>query len=974
LSLILHHYSQFSVSTIDAFFQRVIRSFTRETNLLGNFRLEVENDLVLEEVVDLVLDKLTHDEELRGWVLEFSLERLVEGKDWDIRSALLDFSNEIFKEEYKAIEEDIARITADKSFFKNLKQQLTAVVRSFESNVVKSARALLHEFQQQGLAIQDFKYGKSGSIYGYVASLEQEIKMPGVRVMGMLDNPSEWPSKTVNAPAIVAQASRSWSARLVQIVQYIETEGEAYYSSSQALRNLYVFGLLADISKTLREYLSENNLMLLSDAPQFLHRVMKDQDTSFVYEKVGSFYRHFLVDEFQDTSGFQWSNLLPLIRNGIAQNYKSMIVGDIKQSIYRWRGGDLKILQESVKTDVGEAMIDVFPLDTNYRSTGHVVSFNNALFTAAATLISRETDTTFPQQAYEDVAQKIFRAADKGYVSVRFLDTKEAQENAASGEDGKAEKITFEDLSLEQLPALIEQLQDKGVSLRDIAFLVRDNKEGQMIAQYFMQYRSSENAKANYKYDVVSNESLRLDQATSVLVLVNAMRLLEDRKNMIARAQLAFEYDKLWPHQAFPNHHKLFSESKTKEFRNQVPAPFTEQQDVLAAMPLVDLVENLVHIFRLGKLPTEIAYLQGFQDLVLEFAMREKSDRAAFLQWWDDNKHKKSIQVAGGVEAAQIITIHKSKGLQFKYVIIPFLTWELNHKGTKSPILWCHSDESFFKNVGYLPLRYTSTLENSYFKDYYLEERKRIYLDNLNLLYVAFTRAEFGLIALAPDSKSENRLSSVGALTKLAITSSEALNPYWSNIEKTLTIGAMETETVSVKPDASLVLKSYFVNPWKDKLQVKVQGKEFFRQTTQRKKINYGIFLHALMARIRTVADVDITLQQAVQEGMIQAYKRAAIEESIRWMMTHPALLPGFDGEGVLKRESSLVMPDGSERRIDRIVLKETEAFLIDYKTGAPTQRDREQLQEYKTILQSMGMPPVKGFLVYVNEQECREV
>ncbi|MFD1003523.1 UvrD-helicase domain-containing protein [Ohtaekwangia kribbensis] len=972
LSLILHNYSQFSISTIDAFFQRVIRSFTRETNLLGNFRLEVDNDLVLEEVIDQVMDNLSDDDELRGWVLEFSLERLVEGKDWDIRSALLDFSKEIFKEEFKVIEEQVLRATENKEFFKSTREKLQRVVKQFENRVRSDARNLLKDFHDHGLAITDFKYGKSGSIYSYIAGLEEEIKLPGTRVMGMMVDAAEWPSKGPNASVIVSKGNQAWLSQLASLIGYIEKESISYFSAEQALRNLYVFGLLSDISKTLREYLRENNLMLLSDAPQFLQGVMQGQDTSFIYEKVGSFYRHFLIDEFQDTSGFQWLNILPLIKNGIAQNYRSLIVGDIKQSIYRWRGGDLNILQEKVKQDVGELMIDTFPLDTNYRSAGNVVTFNNALFAAASNIISKETNTIFPQQSYSDASQKVFRHPGKGYISIQFLDTVEAAQKNGDEENEKG-KVKFEDVSLEQLPGILENLQQKGIALRDIAFLVRDNSEGQMIAQYFMQYRSSAEAKPEYKYDVVSNESLRLDQAASVVVLINAMRLLEDGKNLIARAQLAYEYQKLWPQQAFPNQHKLFSNSKTKEFAKLVPPPFTDQEDVLAALPLVELVENLIHMFNLGKLSTEIAYLQAFQDVVLEFSMREKSDLASFLQWWDDNKHKKSIQVAGGVDAAQIITIHKSKGLQFRYVIIPFLNWELNHPPMKSPILWCRSDEPLFKDIGYLPLKYSSKLENTCFHEYYTEERKRIYLDNLNLLYVAFTRAEQGLIALAPYSKSGS-INHIGKLTERAVETSDAFQQYWSSGNRTLTIGTIEDESNEAPVNNSLILKHYYITPWRERLQIRTRGKEFFQQTEQRKKINYGIFLHTLMARIKTEADIAVTLEQAMKEGLIHKDEHAVIEDAVKWIVTHPPLRPAFAEDVVLKREASLIMPDGSERRIDRIAIQEKRAILIDYKTGAPKKEDEHQVNEYISILKTMGLEEIKGYLVYVNERVCKTV
>ncbi|HOX82530.1 MAG TPA: UvrD-helicase domain-containing protein [Chryseolinea sp.] len=969
LSLILHHYSQFSISTIDAFFQRIIRSFTRETGLLGNFRLEIDNTLVLEEVIDLLMEELTDNKELRGWVMDFSLDRLEEGQDWDVRSALLNFSNEIFKEEFKAIEDDVLAVTSNRTFFKDFKQQLQLAVNSAKKRIGADAKRLLDEFHAQQLAVSDFYYGTNGSIYVYVTNLSDgKIALPGAWVRKGLDDTDKWAGAKADKKLIRSLAEQGWHAQLTSIVQYIEEHLEAYHSAEQALKNLYSFGLLSDISRTLRKYLSDNNMMLLSDAPRFLNKLMDEQEASFIYEKVGSFYRHFLVDEFQDTSDFQWRNILPLIRNGVSQNYKSLIVGDIKQSIYRWRGGDLNILQEKVKSDVGELMMDTFPLDTNYRSAENLVNFNNAIFSTASKIISSAIGTSFPQQVYEDVAQKNFKFKDKGYIKIDFLSAD------ISIQDVNDETMKFAELSLSRLPAIMEELQEKKVALKDIAFLVRDNKEGQKIAQHFMAFRSSPIAKPNFQYDVVSNESLRLDQASSILVLINALRLIDDESNRIARAHLAYEYQKMWQPNAFPNYHEIFLKSHTVHFEKLVPPSFVQQQQVLSALPLLELVENLIYIFRLGELNLEIAYLQAFQDLILEFSQRERSDLSSFLVWWEDNKHKKSIQVAGGINAAQIITIHKSKGLQFKYVIIPFLDWELNHQGSKSPMLWCKTDEALFKDAGYVPIKYTQALEETYFKEYYQKERQRIYLDNLNLLYVAFTRAEEGLIAHSPVSKTKT-LSHVGQLVKQAIEDSESLNSEWTNESNSFQRGEIEVLGMEQKKQTeSIVLKKYPVTPWRDRLQVRRQGGDFFTISEKRKKINEGIFLHTLLSRIHVAEDSAHVIHQAIDEGLIRESEKQSIIETVQWIINHPSLHVSFSEGSTLKAEAALLLPDGSEKRIDRLTIKDGHAILIDYKTGIPSKKDEEQIKNYIHILKSMNMNSIKGFLVYVNERKCNEI
>jgi ATP-dependent helicase/nuclease subunit A len=964
LDLLLHHYSDFSISTIDAFFQRIIRSFAQETRMVGNFRLEVDNDLVLEEVVNLLMDELNDNVELRGWVLEFSMEQLMEGKNWDIRSLLMDFSKQIFTEDFKKVEEEVLAVTSDKEFFKALKSNLWKEVKIFESSVFADAKELLSEFQKNGLSASDFKYGKSGSVYSYIEKIAHTIELPGARVTKALGDVAEWPSSSSAQKELIASfAQKRWLPKLAAIIELLERELKKYLSARLVLDNLYSFGLLSDISRTVKSYLAENNLMLLSDSSKFLSTMMDEQDASFLYEKVGSFYRHFLVDEFQDTSGLQWSNLKPLIQNGLAQNYKSMIVGDIKQSIYRWRGGDLTILQEKVRQDIGEAMVSQHTLDTNYRSDGNLVQFNNSLFQTASQLIAEQTGTSFPQKAYEDSGQKEFHPSDKGFVKIEFL---EASEEA----DGKT---SFDESALQRLPPLLENLQEQGVRLKDVAFLVRDKKDGRQIAQCFIEYRSSAAAKPNLRYDVVSNESLLLDQSTSVLVLINAMQLLENSDHSIARAHLAYEYQKLFPSQAFINEHLIFVNSTSKDFYKWIAPSFAEQRATLSALPLVEMVESLIYIFKLGSLATEIPFLQSFQDVVLEFVQREKSDLTSFLLWWQDNKHKKSIQVAGGVDAAQIITIHKSKGLQFSYVIIPFLDWELNHRGNKAPILWCKSDQFLFKEAGYLPIKYKSNLAETYFREQYDTERQRIYLDNLNLLYVAFTRAENGLIAFAPTVKT-TAMSHVGQLVRRAVEKNEHLQSYWDANSNQLQIGKIDHPGQKEEAAPSLTLRHYPVSPWRERLVVRTEGKDFFQQNQKREKINYGIFFHSLMSSIKVKEDVEREVDGAIRGGRIAEADRNAVLTTIAWLMDNTLLKNCFDKSARIKTEAIMFLPDGTERRVDRFAVKDEVAFVIDYKTGAKKEQDIIQIKEYIRAIGMMDYKEVKGYLVYINERQCQEI
>ncbi|HEX6225522.1 MAG TPA: UvrD-helicase domain-containing protein, partial [Chryseolinea sp.] len=363
-SVVLHQYSQFSISTIDAFFQKVIRSFTREAGLMGDYRLEVEQDQVLEEVIDNLIDELGSNKELTEWVVDFAKENLKNERAWDVRLNLIEFAKEIFRDEFKDIEEEVMQQTGDRSFFKRFREKLVAEKNKFLTAIEEPAKRALNIIREAGWDITDINYGKGSGLFTFFEkfALEKTVKdiEVGDRIRGLFDVPENWPSKTTRRRAEIIEIARTTLIPIKrQLVDYYEKHYRKAVSIDVVLQNLYVFGLIADISRKLKEYKDENNLMLLADAPKFLNGVIQDSDTPFIYEKVGSFFKNFLIDEFQDTSAMQWKNFLPLLTNSMDQGYPSLVVGDVKQAIYRWRGGDLKLLQQEVENHVGRTRTDI---------------------------------------------------------------------------------------------------------------------------------------------------------------------------------------------------------------------------------------------------------------------------------------------------------------------------------------------------------------------------------------------------------------------------------------------------------------------------------------------------------------------------------------------------------------------------------------------------------------------------------------
>ncbi len=957
LSAILHQYSLFAISTIDAFFQKVIRSFTREAGLLGNFRLEVENDLVIKEVVDELMDELGTNKQLTDWVVEFSRDRLLEGENWNIVAALNGFAREIFREEFQAIEEKLEKPSGDANPYKETMNTLRKEMSVFENFMKEKGTEAIAIIEKNGITVDDFNYKDQGTAFKYFFEFSRGKHFQGgVRIEASLITGKNWPAKkSRNYQALVELADNQLIPILKEMVTYDIMNGPKHNSVAQVLKNFYAFGLIADITRKLKVYKRENNLMLLADAPKFLNGVINDSDTPFIYEKVGSYFRNYLIDEFQDTSGFQWKNFLPLLKDALDQNQSSMVVGDVKQSIYRWRGGDQQLLQEQVPLAMGEHATEIKELNTNYRSAQQLVDFNNALFQQSARIVSDMSGQPLANEAFRDVAQNVVRFPNQGYVEINFVE-----------KPGDEEDWTME--VMKRLPLLIEELQDKKIKLRDIAILVRKNEEGQRIATELLQYKNT-SAKPGYKYDVVSNESLRLDTAASVNLLLSALNYLHNPTDAIVRGQLAFEVTQGKPLDA------VFYEAGNFQMDNLLPAEFLKQTGWLNKLSVYELTEELIRLFGLGKEESELAYLQAFQDLVLEFSSMEKNDLASFLEWWEKMKGKKSIQVAGKVDAVNVLTIHKAKGLQFKYVIIPFLNWRMNHE--IPPLLWVHSDKPPFDQMGYLAVKHGSSLENTFFEDAYKTELTKAYIDNLNLLYVSFTRAEEGLIAYAAQPRTNlDKPGNVGELVYESILNDGSLKEKLA--DNRLCMGTLELLNSEVEGSEYLPLSltHYASYDWRQKLVIKREGAEFFEEAVSEKRasINYGILLHRLLAHIKHKSEAESVLNELHIQNAFTGEERKVLVVELKKMMDHEVVSHWFAPSWEVRTEVPVLIPGGKQSRIDRVMIGKKNTIIVDYKTGAKKEQDRRQVESYSGLLTQMGYPNVQGYLLYLDGLEVVEV
>ncbi len=963
LSKILHGYSHFSVSTIDSFFQKVIRSFSRELGLAGSYRLELDYDLILIQIVNDLLLEVEKNTHLRKWLIMFTMERLGDGKSWDVQKELRAFANELFKEELQDIETNVL-LKKETEILKFL-HQVNELVISFESQMHSLAKEGLRVMHQFGLNVDDFTQKKRGVAGHLEKILSSNDFKPNSYVYQAVNENKWYPSKSLKANAI-EQALDEGLRTTIEDALELYDKGHPKYATAQVIRKfIYGYGLLSDLSRKLREYKNEHDVMLISDATRFLRGLVKDTDAPFVYEKVGSFFNHYLIDEFQDTSIFQWESFRPLIENSLAEGQQNLLVGDVKQSIYRWRGGDLELLRKTVLDQLGPHHTEILQLDSNFRSEANVIHFNNALFEELPDLFNQRLAEKISEQGVlPDYFDEVYGAVSqqipdnklqhpKGYVSIKFFEDEE--------DYSWIRKVN------ESLPGMLETLQDLGIPLRDTAILVRENKEGKAIADLLMNHQ--EVAKPGYRFDVVSSESLFLSSSSAVNTLIAALRYLYNPNDSVNKAELAYNF-KIRFKNGGADFHGLFSSVNSKKgFQDLLPVEFIENLRVFISIPLYELIEKLIEIFKLNRIIGQYAYLQTFQDQVLKFIGQEKADIPSFLIWWDETGKKQSIKVADDLDAIKILTIHKAKGLEFHTVLMPYGNWSLDHK--INPIIWNSITEEPF-NVGPLPLRYSRELSNTYFKTDYFTEMSKAYLDSLNMLYVGMTRAVNNLIVNAP--KKEIRKQGICELVYNLVSSKKfSLNECWNAGEQCFEFGELDNyEGGHTDKIESIKLDEYLHFNWRSKITVK-HPTELLETTDERKsKINYGNLVHRILSYVKSMDDFKRALDLIYFEESLSGEQAEELRAHLKLLFENKEVRKWFAQGWKVKNEAPILTKDG-EYRPDRVIWRENDTLVIDYKTGAKKNEHVKQVRHYKELLEKMEYQGIRAYLWYLKDGEVVE-
>ncbi|GAA6436001.1 UvrD-helicase domain-containing protein [Bacteroides intestinalis] len=978
LQYMLHDYSRFRVETIDSFFQSVMRNLARELELSPNLNIELNNTEVLSDAVDSLIEKLTPSSPVLAWLLDYINERIADDKRWNVSNEIKRFGWNIFDESYIEQGEGLRQQLKAPNTIKLYRNEL----REMETEALEQMKGFYDQFigelEAYALTPEDLKGGARG-IGSYFRKLRDgrlsDKDTVNATLKNSLDDAKNWATKTSAQKNEIIRLAETSLLPLLQDAETFRPRNNKIVNSCRlSLQHLNKLQLLAHIDEEVRELNREHNRFLLSDTNALLHNLVRDGDSSFVFEKIGANIRNVMIDEFQDTSRMQWDNFKILLLEGLSQGADSLIVGDVKQSIYRWRNGDWGILNALGTKDASFPFpVRVETLKTNRRSETNVIRFNNNLFTAAVEYLNMlhlkelQEDCHPLQRAYADVAQESPRTEAKGYIKATFLEPDEEHD--------------YTELTILSLGEEVQWLLEAGVKLNDITILVRKNKNIPPIADYFDK---------TLHLSVVSDEAFRLDASQAICMLIDALRYLSNPEDKVACASLMMNYESGIKKQGGD-----WDSLLTAKPEEALPEAFVTGMETLRLMPLYELLEELFSLFEMKRIEEQDAYLFSFFDAVTEYLQNNSSDLDAFIRYWNETLCNKTIP-SGEMDGIRILSIHKSKGLEFHTVLIPFCDWKLENE-TNNQLIWCSPTEAPFSTLDIVPVNYSSTMAESVYRQNYLDERLQLWVDNLNLLYVAFTRAGKNLIFWCKKGQKGTMSELLAnALPQVAAREGDENWDEEEPYESGELCPSKYTETDGHLPEARKVSANRLAQK-PDKLPVHMESMRHdieFRQSNRsadfiqgvdeeesdNRFINRGRLLHTLFSAIETEEDIDNAIDQLVFEGIIG---KPETEESIRELTHHAFSLPQvqdwYSGNWHLFNECDIIWQERGElhtRRPDRVMMRGNEIVVIDFKFGKQNKKYNKQVQGYMQLLTRMGYlkENIKGYLWYVEEDLIEKV
>ena len=937
LESIIHNYAAFDISTIDGFTHKLIRTFAHDLKLPLNFEVELDQESLLREAVDSLISKAGTDAVLTKVLVDFAIEKADDDKSYDVAFDFNKIAKLLVNENDIPYFEKIKDRTLDD--FKALKSKLKKDINIEEELIAEKAKQLLTQFETSGLEFKDFSGAYLPKHFEKLADKNFTVAF-GSKWQDNIENGTLYPKR------VTTETAGTIDSLQPQIFLVFNETKQAIFNHkflNAFYKNITPLSVLNAINTELTLLKEDQNKMLISEFNTIISKEIKNQPTPFIYERIGEKFNHYFIDEFQDTSESQWSNLIPLLENSVAsENGSTMIVGDAKQAIYRWRGGKaeqfIDLFNKKDHPFAVEQFVDNLP--DNYRSFKAIVDFNNSFFKFLSNQIFKKEDY---KNLYENASQNI-KKDQTGYVELSFLDF--------DREDDKDE--VFPEKVLENINNCLEN----GFKLEDICVLVRKKKEGVAVANYLSQHN----------IPIISSETLLINNAPEVVFVNAVLGYLMQPKNDELKIEVLDYLAKLFKvddkHGFFSEHIKL---NVSDFFRSLEVFNIFINGDTLLQLPLYDLAETIVRNFNLVK--TSNAYVQFYLDIVLDFSHKKGSDIPAFLEYFDKKKENLSIISPKGQDAVQIMTIHKSKGLEFPVVIFPYADLDIYKE--IEPKEWLEIDKEKYNGFSHTLLNFNKDFEffgeqgQHIFENHKAEQE----LDNINLLYVALTRPVEQLYIISKNDSALKEDAKSKKYSGLLINYLEH-SKLWSINDLTYSFGdsrKTSKETVSSKETN---IQHEFISTSKEQHNIKVVTKSgFLWDTTQEKAIEKGNLIHDIMSHIETKDDVDEVIQDFISSSTINPEQAIELKQLVLQIVNHPKLKAFFTKENTIYNERDIITKEGVILRPDRVVISpNNDVVILDYKTGLENKKYTQQLQVYQDVLTSMNFMVKQKYLIYINE------
>ncbi|SDX46014.1 UvrD-helicase domain-containing protein [Hymenobacter psychrophilus] len=1046
--LALYHYADFAVSTIDSFVQRIVTAFTRELGLPATFEVELDSTLVLQGAVALVLDRVNRDPNadlLSRTISDFALNKAEEGKSWNnLPEELVEFGKFLLSEPvHEAMQQLQVLSLAD---YRRLHEGLRARQQEIEDLVRQTATLALDALAAASLQAEHLASG-TGGIFGHFQNWHRWLEAPAkdasfptATALKTLQTDVWYSGKAKTGPlrAAVDEVAPELAQTFERLQEIRQRLLPSYLLAAGMLPYVFQVSLLSELSKAVEQLSRDRNVVLIAEFNRRIAQIVLHEPVPFLYERLGDRYQHLLIDEFQDTSVLQWNNLLPLVENALGSGHLNLAVGDAKQAIYRWRGGEMEQILRLYKKET-KHLYDRVPdpatrqrladryqtitpalearnLNINYRSGRNIIEFNNAFFShvsathGALPLVQALFDADFTQQSPPGAE------AAAAHVELLFTDDEApaTRYDAAHGTFTPdvlpgylpGQTLDYAESTLYLTLQLVQQALADGYRLQDIAVLCRTRGNSRHTAK-FLKERG---------YDIISADSLSLEFAEVVNLLVAVFRVLNRPADTLARAEALLLVDRVVRgHAPTPDRARRWAElandKSAEPFFDELRAlGYDLQENETGNLGLYELTERLLGLFGLLERAAEREYLFRFLDLTLEYSLRYGNNLNNFLAYWDQKKSSLSINAPAGRDALTITTVHKAKGLAYGVVIVPFADWSLRpFMGT---LLWGRLPDVADRPVADMPgvavLSQKHDLLLTPLAGQYTEELEKTFLEGLNMLYVAFTRPRHRLYVISkkprPTKTSGKNDDGETGPDKPAGTVAELLHRYlvstnqWNDeqmaytLSETVSSSSNETpiqETAAgnrqLKPNnenptasSQFLLTNLTSTPWEKRLKLRRHANTVFDFDEQQEQHEWNRRLHYALRRVKQAPDVERVAAQLAAEGLISLQERPALLAKLREVTADPRLAHYFSSEVAAEAEREILVGGTRKQdyKPDRIVFEAAgngsgrRVTLLDFKLPPPEYRHRLPLQQYAALFRQLGFEQVRCVLYYFDIRE----